>query len=355
MRTASGLLNLKRALLRKRHSRRGAMLALIALLLPVLLMVVTFSIDIAYMQLLRTELRATTDASARAAAEALSREQSVTAARRAAKEVASRNRVAGEPLRLADDDIIFGRSQITPEGLWDFVPEESPPNAVRVVGRRTGGSPSGPVPLFFGSLLGRDTFEPRQSSVASQLDRDIALVLDRSGSMRQYGRWAGLNNAVAAFIREIERTEQEEQVSLIAYSSEARKYVSLSNSENFGTIRNTLARLSPDGRTNIGDGLLTGSDSLQNDPKTRPLAAKTVVLITDGNHNTGSDPRSAARTLKSRGHVVHTISFGQEANSSLMEEVARTTGGNYYHAPNNQRLTEVFREIALTLPVVLSR
>ena len=56
--------------------RRGAMVVLIAMMLVILLMTVTFSVDVAYMQLSRTELRVATDAAARAAAEAFSRQQS---------------------------------------------------------------------------------------------------------------------------------------------------------------------------------------------------------------------------------------------------------------------------------------
>ena len=52
------------------------MLVLIALLLVVFLGMVAFAVDVAYMQLVRTELRVATDAAARASGEALSRSQS---------------------------------------------------------------------------------------------------------------------------------------------------------------------------------------------------------------------------------------------------------------------------------------
>ena len=64
------------------------MLVLVAVTLLILLIAASFSVDIAYMQLARTELRAATDAAARAGAEALSREQSTTAAIKAAKRIA---------------------------------------------------------------------------------------------------------------------------------------------------------------------------------------------------------------------------------------------------------------------------
>ena len=53
------------------------MLVLIALLLIVFLGMVAFTVDVAYMQLVRTQLRVATDAAARASGEALSRSQSL--------------------------------------------------------------------------------------------------------------------------------------------------------------------------------------------------------------------------------------------------------------------------------------
>src|SRR3954462_7889286 len=91
-------------------NRRGAMLVLIALCLPVCLIMAAFAINVAWMQLVRTELRTSTDAAARAGAKELSLAQSTSVARTAAKDAAKRNLVAGAPLLLADNDIEFGNS-----------------------------------------------------------------------------------------------------------------------------------------------------------------------------------------------------------------------------------------------------
>ena len=71
-----------------RRQRRGAMIVMIAIMLVAFLVTLALSIDIAYMQLTRTELRTATDAAARAGAEALSREQDVDIARKAIKRAA---------------------------------------------------------------------------------------------------------------------------------------------------------------------------------------------------------------------------------------------------------------------------
>src|SRR5688572_18540768 len=83
-------------------TRQGAMLVLIAVCLPLCIIMAAFAVDVAWMQLARTELRTATDAAARAGAKELSLSQDQNSARRRAKEAALRNTVAGEPLRLAN-------------------------------------------------------------------------------------------------------------------------------------------------------------------------------------------------------------------------------------------------------------
>ncbi|MBW3543221.1 MAG: VWA domain-containing protein, partial [Planctomycetes bacterium] len=147
-------------------------------------------------------------------------------------------------------------------------------------------------------------------------------------------------------------TPQYEIVALVGYSSEARKLQDLTS--DLGLINSALRRLRPNGQTAIGEGLLSGSNVLETDAQARPLAAKTLILMTDGHHNTGIDPLRAVTTVYGRDQVVHTITFGEEANGSLMEQIAQMTGGQYFHANDNADLSRVFRQIALTLPIVLT-
>src|SRR3954462_8131059 len=133
-------------LMKTRHdSRRGAMLVLIAVCLPLCIIMAAFAINVAWMQLVRTELRTSTDAAARAGAKELSLAQSTSVARTAAKDAAKRNFVAGAPLLLADSDVEFGNSsQPTDTSRFVFTSGGKTPNAVRVTGQRTKGSLGGP-------------------------------------------------------------------------------------------------------------------------------------------------------------------------------------------------------------------
>jgi Mg-chelatase subunit ChlD len=333
-----------------RRQRKGAMVILVLLVLVLLIVGALFSIDVAYMHMIRAELRTATDAAARAGAETLSRTQDPNQAINAAIEIAQKNNVAGNGLDLRPSDIELGSHKAV-NGRFVFVPGGTQLNAVRVRGTRLADSLDGSVPLFFGRMFGTADFQPLQQASATKIDRDIALVLDRSGSMASQNRFTELQNAVNVFLFELSQTSQDEYVSLTFYNEFPKKMVDLT--PDHLAISNALKTVSPSGFTGIGRGLIMGSDSLLKDPLQRPLAQKSIVLMTDGIHNRGIDPLTAADTAVARGQVVHTITFSSGADKVAMKAVADKTGGIYFHADNEKELRKAFQDIALEVPLIL--
>ena len=403
---------------------RGSVLTVVAFLLPVLTLLAAFCINTAQIQLARTELMVATDAAAKAGGRAFSELQSTDDAKLAARVTAARNLVQGEKLkiRIADaaNEIEFGRTQQSDgaKGRYQFTKvateavrqQISLANAVRVNGRRTQQSRSGTIPLLLPGILNRHQFQVQQDATAMQVDRDITLVLDRSGSMggvffdwppgqspwfrsvldsgvregilirkkRNYyyakgvspvsyqqwvwqtyyengpaptSPWEDLSLAVEAFLKVLEQTCQDEQVAIASYASDA----SLSSplTKDYANTRDSLANLTPYGMTAIGEGMRCGLDALKGD-WARPYAAKTMVVMTDGIHNTGITPDRVAREIKPLiDIVIHTITFGESADQQLMQTVAAIGGGKHYHASDAEELVSVFEEIANNLPTIL--
>jgi len=327
------------------------MLVMIGVVFVLLFISAAFAIDVARIHVTRSELRTATDAAAKAAVEALGREQSIEAGRQAAIAIAQRNVVAGTGLNLDPSNIEFGGSVAQDDGSFSFDPNAELVNSARVIGARTAGSPDGSVGLFFAPIFGVEDFEPTQVATATRTERDIAMVLDVSGSMGTNGRFEALQNGVAVFLQELDATRQSERLSLSVYSRTARKRVDLT--EDFEQIRAAFAEETPQGRTAIGLGLEVGIDSIINDAGVRPFALKSVVLMTDGNQNTGISPEFIAPSAADQGVVIHTITFTDGANQRLMQEVADITSGTHVHAENNAQLADAFREIARQLSVVL--
>ncbi|MEM8946177.1 MAG: VWA domain-containing protein [Planctomycetota bacterium] len=363
-------------------SRRGAILPLVAVTLPVMLIFLGFSVDLAYMQNTRMELRAATDAAARAAATRLSQTDDPVEARRFGRQIARRNFVAGERLRLQNSDIEIGRSTPDAAGRWLFDVGGSPPNAVRVVGHRLSSSNGGAVSLFFGGLVGHAEFEPVQTATASFLNVDICLVLDRSTSMKlnadssesgmyisdarfcsaptNSSRWMALDNAIQVFVETLQDSNADEQVALVTYSSDLSAYGSLCGAfsdpssldspldTDLSRIETEMNRLSTstwNGNTYIESGMRKGIDALTDPTRSRKFANKVMIVLTDGHENEGS-ALSVTTDTQAENIIVNTITFGDFADRTTMASVATAGGGRHYHASDSVALEEVFRELA---------
>lgn len=339
----------KRANLRR--LRRGAILPLVAVLLPVLIVMLGFSVDLAFMQATRAELRTATDVAARAGAIALAETENEALAKEAAIAMAQQNKVANKPLRLRRSDIQIGRSERNGQGQWKFVVNARPWNSVQVTGDRTRSSQGGAVSLFFNSFYGGQNFEPTITSTSTFMNVDICLVLDRSGSM-QGRKLLELQTAVAVFLAELAETTSDEQVALASYSSSASLDLKLSTE--YSGVLKKVDKFKASGMTAIGQALEKGIDGVMG-TNHRNLSAPIIVLMTDGNHNRGVEPIIPAREAAKQDIVVHTITFGRDADINRMEAVADETGGTHYHANSGSELTEVFRTIARTLPTQLTQ
>ena len=200
---------------RKGNDRKGAIVPLFALLLPVILIFCGFAINLAYMQVVTTELKIATDCAAHAGGRAMSvaqddpnataqekRDLAVEAGISKATEIATVNTVLGRQLSVGGEgsdseiEIGFGSSVRSNNGygMYEYTELEteevlngdSRPSSLHVQGNMN-------VPLLFRVMSNVETansparniteFAPTRRSVATQVNRDVALVLDRSGSM----------------------------------------------------------------------------------------------------------------------------------------------------------------------------
>lgn len=101
--------------------------------------------------------------------------------------------------------------------------------------------------------------------------------------------------------------------------------------------------------TAIGTGLATALNAV----RASTAKSKVVVLLTDGQSNTGDiQPMDAAQMAKVLGIRVYTIgavsSVGRTAgdvDEALMRQMAQLSGGQYYRASDETALRNVYREI----------
>ena len=158
---------------------------------------------------------------------------------------------------------------------------------------------------------------------------------------------------VDAFLDVLDDTDQEEHVSLTTFATSANLRTDLDSE--YDPIREIVADEYPSGWTAIGLGMETGLPAIIDGLNARPFAAKTIVILTDGENNQNPNPASVAAQIISEYNVtIHTVTFTAGADQAAMAQVASIGGGTHYHADEGEELVAIFEEIANNLPTILT-
>lgn len=189
---------------------------------------------------------------------------------------------------------------------------------------------------------------------------DLAIALDLSTSMeaadlRPKNRLQAAKQVLTDFLDH----RSNDRVALVAFAGQAYTQVPLTL--DYGVLKNVVAQLSTrkieDG-TAIGDALGVALNRLRDST----AKSRAVVLITDGENNAGRLSPADAATLARELHIpVYTIligkgglvpmpvgrdAFGEVAyqnveipvNPTLLQSIAKTTGGQFYRATDKRAL-----------------
>ncbi|HMX63054.1 MAG TPA: VWA domain-containing protein [Candidatus Sumerlaeota bacterium] len=203
----------------------------------------------------------------------------------------------------------------------------------------------------------------------SSLGVDIAMVLDVSGSMQAQdfrpNRLEAMKEAAVRFIR----NRQSDRISIVVFGESAGVLcpptLDMGAAELFvEAIQDQMIR---NQSTAIGDGLALGVSKL----KDSPAKSRVAILLTDGENNSGKIlPLQAAEIAKTLNVRVYAISMGDDGNggttvmiggqrmvipnaqapgtppaSDTLKEIARMTGGQYFHASDERALNQIYDEI----------
>lgn len=381
---------------KNRGARRGAIAVLVAVTIVMLLILAAFTVNVAYMQVVREQLRIACDSAAKAALVNLGTtkgaSQDQTAAIAFAQTVSNNNLVAGKTPQIAASNIVFGNAASDTYGVYSFSAGATPLNSVQVTGNVT-------RPLFLTTFLPVGSFTTSQTSLATRISHDVCLVLDRSASMAfdlssnefnypadvsagknplqiyfsppsaTASRWQALTVAVNSFISTLQARNLDVNVALVTYSenfsfgtysaTDASLDVTLTPTfSKISTAMNAWGQQPLLGNTNIEAGLTVAVGELTGS-RARTTADRTIILLTDGVPTTGNTD-IASMTLNNRQTskvVTHVITFGGEAASgtyqALMTSAANNGNGMFFNAPTAAQLQQAFQTIADSLPAVL--
>ena len=208
---------------------------------------------------------------------------------------------------------------------------------------------------------------PRSSSQVEKVDTegiDIMFTMDVSTSMlaRDFNpdRLSAAKDIAIEFIAQ----RPTDRMGIVVFAGESYTQCPLT------TDRATLINLMKDVQTEliedgtaIGNGLATAVARM----KDSDAKSRVVILLTDGVNNMGEiDPAMAAEIAKTYGIRVYTIGVGAngtapypvqtpwgielknipvEIDEALLKNIAEETGGRYFRATDNTKLSEIYAEI----------
>ena len=208
---------------------------------------------------------------------------------------------------------------------------------------------------------------PRSSSQVEKVDTegiDIIFAMDVSTSMLARDFEPDRLSAAKEIAIEFIAQRPSDRMGIVVFAGESYTQCPLT------TDRATLINLMKDVQTDliedgtaIGNGLATAVARM----KDSDAKSRVVILLTDGVNNMGEiDPGMAAEIAKTYGIRVYTIGVGAngtapypvqtpwgielrnlpvEIDEDLLKNIADNTGGRYFRATDNTKLSEIYAEI----------
>jgi Ca-activated chloride channel family protein len=208
---------------------------------------------------------------------------------------------------------------------------------------------------------------PRSSTQMERVDTegiDIVFAMDVSTSMlaRDFepDRLSAAKDIAIEFIAQ----RPSDRMGIVVFAGESYTQCPLTTDR--ATLINLMKEVQTDlieDGTAIGNGLATAVARM----KDSDAKSRVVILLTDGVNNMGEiDPGMAAEIAKTYGIRVYTIGVGAngtapypvqtpwgielqnipvEIDEPLLKGIADTTGGRYFRATDNTKLSEIYAEI----------
>ncbi len=191
------------------------------------------------------------------------------------------------------------------------------------------------------------------SYVGQGTNFDFSLAIDASNSMLindlEPNRMDVAKESAINFINDLSNNNE---IAIVSFGPTALLESSLTN--DLVAAKNAVRKIQPleTGGTSIGDAIISSVNSMFTSKN-----PKVIILLTDGQSNTGADVTDAVDYARLKQVTIHTIGIGTEKGGEYTEgvslildeitlqDIAASTGGKYYRANSASSLKNSFLEI----------
>lgn len=196
---------------------------------------------------------------------------------------------------------------------------------------------------------------PTSPPCASRLPVNVALVLDRSGSMEGERKFELAKEAVEQALRMLRPSDR---FTLVAYDNDVDVLVSSTpaSAEAKRLALNLLGGIEPRGSTNLHAGWVAGATGLSERLSSESI--NRLLLLTDGLANDGITDHAhlalQAGELRRCGIATSTFGVGEDFDELLLRDIAHEGGGNFYFVESPRQIPDLLTsELGEALEVVV--
>lgn len=175
---------------------------------------------------------------------------------------------------------------------------------------------------------------------------DVFAVIDRSGSM--YG--PRLNNVKKSLIYLLDLLKPTDRISIIIFDNNAETLLApklVGKSRDL--IEQAINSIQDRGSTDIRSGLVSAFEGMLKRKSKNQVTG--VLLLSDGQDNQYFRKGGAivdaffeqwSSQLKDHEHTVHTFGYGDDHDETLLDQIAKCKGGNFYYVKELELVSENF-------------
>lgn len=171
------------------------------------------------------------------------------------------------------------------------------------------------------------------------------MLIDHSGSMEDDAKMEDAITAALTFLDHLQ--DGRDRLGVVAFDNETTELGSLQlvDGNVRADLRERISRLTPDGGTAYYDAVYEAVGMLQG-----AAGRKVVLALTDGrDKHSDYDVETVTEHAQDHNVVIYPIGLGTDVKRSVLQSMARETGGQYREEPSSGELADLYAALAQSL------